>query len=338
VVTPAGYFRLILPGRELTRLGHEVHLAREIVFDQRAGLFVGILPGGDRVTDVDVLITKYAMAAWEQLAWSVAARRNGQVIVHDFDDWGGTRLVGSAAAMQLPAWRTIHTADLLITSNPYIAKQVVPLGVPTVVLPICIDRAAWESVPPEDVTDGPVLGWTGMISARMADLAILRPWLGQFMELHDLRIVHAGAMPGLDRSGAFACATGVDPARVTSRPVVHATEYPASGLMDGIDIGLVPMADSAFSLGKSALKGMEFSARGIPFVASPSDEYRALGAGRLAGTSLADQPASAWRAELERLLDPTARLMAACGTNTQWDIARHGTAWESALLQAVAGR
>jgi hypothetical protein len=278
------------------------------------------------------------MAAWEQLAWSVAARRNGQVIVHDFDDWGGTRLVGSAAAMQLPAWRTIHAGDLLITSNPYIAKQVVPLGVPTVVLPICIDATAWESVPPEDVTDGPVLGWTGMISARMADVGIFRGWLGPFMERHDLRIIHAGFVKGMDKPGAFARAAGIDPDRVVTRLAVHATAYPTSGLMNDIDIGLVPMSDTGFSLGKSALKGMEFSARGIPFVASPSDEYRALGAGRLAGTSLVEQPSSTWQAELERLLDPIERLMAVSPTDAMWDIGRHGTDWESTLLQAVAGR
>jgi hypothetical protein len=83
---------------------------------------------------------------------------------------------------------------------------------------------------------------------------------------------------------------------------------------------------------------MEFSARGIPFVASPSDEYRALGAGRLAGTSLVEQPSSTWQAELERLLDPIERLMAVSPTDAMWDIGRHGTDWESTLLQAVAGR
>jgi hypothetical protein len=246
VVTPAGYYRLVLPGRELARLGHEVHVARDIAFDQRAGRFVGILSGGERVSDVDVLIVKYAMAAWFQLAWGVAARRNGQVIAIDLDDWGGTRLVGSSAAMRIPAWRTIHAADVLIVSTSYIAKQVAPLGVPTVVLPTCIDATAWESIPPEDVTDGPVLGWTGMISARKPDVGIFQGWLGPFMERHDLRIVHAG-WTSLDRKGAFAQAAGIDPDRVTTRPVVHAAAYPTSGLMDGIDIGLVPMADSGFS-------------------------------------------------------------------------------------------
>ena len=43
-MTPAAYYRLVLRGRELTRRGHEVHLAQRIAFDESARPFVGVLP------------------------------------------------------------------------------------------------------------------------------------------------------------------------------------------------------------------------------------------------------------------------------------------------------
>ena len=162
------------------------------------------------------------------------------------------------------AWRSLHSGGLIIASTPYIAEQVGPLETPTVVLPTCIDTAAWAPIPAEDVTDGPVLGWSGTISSRRPDLGILRGWLGPFMDEHDLRIIHAGFIEGLDKSGDFARAADIDPDRVMTRTFVPPTACPTSGLMDGVDIGLVPMADRMVSKAKTALKGMEYSARGIP--------------------------------------------------------------------------
>jgi hypothetical protein len=40
------------------------------------------------------------------------------------------------------------------------------------------------------------------------------------------------------------------------------------------DIGLVPLAKNRLNEGKSHLKGMEYNACGIPYVASPSESYR----------------------------------------------------------------
>lgn len=73
---------------------------------------------------------------------------------------------------------------------------------------------------------------------------------------------------------------------------------------------------------------------------SPSDAYKALKTGRLAGTSLADQSPAAWQAELERLLDPEVRV-ALAESNLKaidWDIRDRWTDWESALDELVEGK
>jgi hypothetical protein len=189
-----------------------------------------------------------------------------------------------------------------------------------------IDLAAWG--PAEDVTDGPVLGWTGWVPRRRMDLAVLRGWLGPFLEAHDLRIVHAGH----DGQGSFAELTGVDPQRVETRPVHwFGNEWSSWRPLAGVDIGIVPLGDSALARGRSCLKGMEFAACGIPFVASPHDEYRWLGAGLMAGTALDDQPPSAWIAALEQLLDPAERVRVASEQSERLkaeDIAVRGRDWE----------
>jgi glycosyltransferase involved in cell wall biosynthesis len=53
------------------------------------------------------------------------------------------------------------------------------------------------------------------------------------------------------------------------------------------DVGLVPLQPCRFNAAKSNLKGIEYAACGVPFVASPTPEYRALaeqGVGLLAET------------------------------------------------------
>jgi hypothetical protein len=84
-------------------------------------------------------------------------------------------------------------------------------------------------------------------------------------------------------------------------------------------------------------KVIDYVMRGIPYVASASEPYKALRTGRLAGTSLADQTPAAWQAELERLLDPAERV-ALAEANTaaiDWDIEDHIGEWESVLHELV---
>ena len=66
------------------------------------------------------------------------------------------------------------------------------------------------------------------------------------------------------------------------------------------DIGLIPLADSVFSSAKSNLKGMEYNAMGIPYIATPSEPYRSY---TLEGDNglLAKTP-DEWRNHLELLV------------------------------------
>ena len=67
----------------------------------------------------------------------------------------------------------------------------------------------------------------------------------------------------------------------------------------GLNVGLVPLRMTRFNESKSWLKGLEYAALGVPFVTSPTGEYRTLhakGAGDLASSSYK------WYTRLHRLL------------------------------------
>jgi hypothetical protein len=129
-------------------------------------------------------------------------------------------------------------------------------------------------------------------------------FLGPFLERHDLRFIHAGAMT----PGEFERATKTSPAppyarRVSESPLVPITEHERQ--FEGMDVCLVPLADKPFNEAKSALKGMQAAAAGVPFVATAMPEYRWLQDTRGVGRT-AKNPRQ-WVNHLEALMDPKVR-------------------------------
>lgn len=71
-------------------------------------------------------------------------------------------------------------------------------------------------------------------------------------------------------------------------------------IAESYDVGMVPLATTAFNTAKSRLKGIEHMAAGVPWVASPREEYRRLH--RESGCGfLAERPKD-WLQHLKRLL------------------------------------
>lgn len=71
-----------------------------------------------------------------------------------------------------------------------------------------------------------------------------------------------------------------------------------SGMMS-CDVGIVPLELTPFNQAKSDLKGLEFAALGVPFVASPTGPYRSLAD---SGAGLIASKPKQWRAMVRRLL------------------------------------
>lgn len=172
----------------------------------------------------------------------------------------------------------------------------------------------------------PTFGWLGGTMWRSGDLALLKDWLPRFAEDHGVGVHHSGHIPGDPRHFA---------ARVGMRRVQTTTMRPISGvpgMMDPISVGLVPLARNDFNEAKSFLKGLEYVAAGIPFIASPTEEYRffhAAGIGRLA-----DSP-DEWRDHATELLDPAVRIEEAARQREiaarLFHIDQRGAEWDTAL-------
>jgi len=172
----------------------------------------------------------------------------------------------------------------------------------------------------------PTLGWVGATWWRSGDIEILADWLPRFVEDRGVRVHHAGHIPNDPKH--FAVRAGLR--RVSTRLMCTISDYPR--LLEDFHVGLVPLNRRPFNEAKSFLKGLEYAAAGIPFIATPTEEYRILaasGVGRLAETP------DEWRDHAEELLDPEVRREEAARqreiVERVWHVSERGPEWAIAL-------
>jgi len=266
-----------------------------------------------------------------------AAQELGQRIIVDIDDWAEEIPEWSEAARLADAdashvFNTDHLRDVIMqadavtTSTAFLfdAYSNIRHNVRLVRNSISADVMNVRQV--KNVA--PVLGWVGHMGKRTGDIESLRGWLPAFLEDHDLRFHHSGHV---DDAPSFAEVAGVDPLRVTTSPLKKIDGYFRDSFC--FDIGLVPMVDIPFNHAKSSLKGLEYAASGIPFVAQDLPEYRLLaasGVGRTAGDH------ETWTQQLEVLLDFKTRKREAAvnlaNVKREHTIATRADEWRAALL------
>lgn len=298
----AGYYRMGLPASALAAHGHDVHVG--VLIGARIGKErhprLGVLPShlmdADREAQLaaafwpDVLVMQRVMIA-DVVEHVREARLAGQVVVQDIDDWFGglptsnrayhtTHVRADDSSNVGHYFGVLAASDLIIASTPYLAERVERrCGRPTVVIRNAIDLDRWM---PHPQPTTPTLGWVGALSHRASDLEQLRGLAHQVVghgyaaEFH-----HSGWQPGVAPASVR---LGLRPDEVSTLPMAPIESYPF--LLDPIDVGVVPLEDVPFNRAKSAIKGMEYAAAGIPFVASATNEYRWLaeehGIGRIA--------------------------------------------------------
>jgi glycosyltransferase involved in cell wall biosynthesis len=330
-----------LPAQALNNAGHTCEVGSAVVSRPNEGVD-GLLRDLTTVRHPDLVVLQPGHGAdWTRVV--EVARDAGQVVVVDIDDWWWDLAPGIPDPIreEVRPWLPIlesmlRTCNVVTTSTPFIRDRLAAwTDAPDVrVIRNAMDLDRWGS--PEVVDDGPVLGYAGAMFGHVEDVRLMRDWLGPFLERHDLRIIHVGDHPDLP---AFSDVAAVDPRRIERRPGLAWDRYAASGPMRGMDIGLVPLRDDPFNEAKSALKGLEYAACGVPFAASASPEYRAFGSGALVGESLTDQTEQGWIAALEQLLDPDIRRERAARQAERVaaeNIAHRWRDWEDLYLEVVA--
>jgi len=187
-----------------------------------------------------------------------ALRRHSRRIIYSFDDavmLDHTHPESDSRAHYVPFRRIVRLADMVIAGSNYLAERARPFNANVHVLPIGLDTRDYgiEEAPPRDG------------SVRLV-------WVGSRSTLSYLRSID----PVLDRLAArFAHVTlrviGDEFPRAGRMPVETIAWSPQArrlGLATA-DIGLAPLPDDPFTRGKCSFKVLEYSASGLPVLASP---------------------------------------------------------------------
>jgi glycosyltransferase involved in cell wall biosynthesis len=159
----------------------------------------------------------------------------------------------------------IRRCNAVTTSTKYLGRKLKGLNPDVSVLENCISVEDWQNI--SKTEHKPLtIGWLGSPSHRSDLLLLVEPWKIIAEKYPNVRFILGGySIPELvDALGD----------KISLLPKVNIDEYPK--LVSTIDIGMAPLVESEFNKSKSAIKFLEYSALGIPCVASPVEPYKCI--------------------------------------------------------------
>lgn len=237
------------------------------------------------------------------------AKELGQKLVVDIDDhFHGLSEANRAYQATDPGknpdqnrehyFRIIDNCDAIITSTPFLADFHSGRHKNVHMVRNGIDISRWNRRR-DSGTKNPVIGWVGATPWRSNDLETLSPFFGDFLARKKMRFHHSGHTI----NAPFAHEQlGVNPRLCSVEPMRPILDYPK--MFEKIDIGIVPLNDVPFNHAKSYIKGLEYAAAGIPFVASATPEYEFLAEN---GVGLVAKTNEEWQQHLSDLSHPQKR-------------------------------
>lgn len=294
---PCGYFRLIWPAEAL---------AREIS--------VTVAPPGRRrwslvPSGFDLVLMQRPIYS-EDVEIVKMLREEGTAVVVDMDD--DLSCVHPRNPNYKISTELHHNVEQACAAATLVTVTTAALGVRYgghAILPNCIPEYYLRT----PHVDSKVVGWGGNMRTHPGDMEILADAVAHLPG----RFLVAGPANGVARELHLK----VEP-KATGH--VSLSQWPAS--LAQIGIGIAPLAPGPFNEAKSWLKPLEYSAVGVPWVASPTTEYKALharGAGLLATTP------NEWWNHLHRLMrDPQERQeLTAAGRDVARELTIESNAW-----------
>lgn len=324
------WYRMVLPAREVKSYGWEIGIGQPRVSEE---VGIGLAYEDGLLTGWDVSVFKLLMHRAVPPMIRLMQSRGERIIV-DIDDfhygldpeniaYNATSPHKNADANRMHYEAAIRAADTVTVSTQFLADF---YSVRCRDVRLIRNAVDVERFSPVQQPEKPVFGWVGGTLWRSGDIELLSDWLPAFVKDHGIGVHHSGHIPGDGRH--FAARAGLR--RVQTTPMSLVKDYPA--LLQPINVGLVPLVHNDFNAAKSYLKGLEYAASGIPFIATPTLEYQILaeaGVGRLAQTS------DEWRDHATELLDLDVRRAEAERNHAivaeQFHISKRGEAWSTAL-------
>jgi glycosyltransferase involved in cell wall biosynthesis len=261
-----------------------------------------------------------------------AAKASGAAVVWDNDDDHGTMPRGVAYSREWTgfAWerrlaemrRLFRFTDLVTTPSELLAERLRELGAPLVevIENYVADHFARTARPQRE---GVTIGWVaGLEHAMDAERLPIRDVLQQLLdERPEVAVASIGLRLGL-RSDRYH--------HIGSVPLHDLPDY-----LSQFHIGIAPLADLAFNRARSNIKVKEYTAVGVPWLASPVGPYVGLGekqGGRLVGDG-------EWHSALIGLIErPRARSKLAKRA-AKWaageTLAKNARIWEARFAAAI---
>lgn len=286
-----GAHRIKWPTEVLAAQGHDVHYVapeeRSLELEFRDGVPVAV-----RLEDEAVDVIVFQRVTHAHLAAAIPLiRAKGIAVVVDVDDDLSSIHPGNAAfyehhpknfgtqrngGLHLHSWRVLQDAcrdaTLVTATTPTLARKYAPHGRSAVISNYLADHY-YTDLKPRPETD--LIGWPASLHNHPNDPPACGNAIGRLVrDGHQFMVF--GQSDGCREEFSL-------PSEPLSTGPVDLLDWPAA--ISQLTVGIAPLADTVFNSQKSWLKPLEMSARGVPWVASPREEYRkfhALGAGYLA--------------------------------------------------------
>ena len=251
-----------------------------------------MLSDGSAIHGWDIIVLKLIMHQ-EILDALPRARSLGQKIIVDIDD-AHDELHESNSAYHMTSKahspefnreiyaEIIMSVDAVITSTPYLFDYYSRKRNNVYMVRNGIDAPRWKQNKFKK-NKYINIGWVGATNYRSFDLQQLDGFIGDYIKKNQFGFIHSGVQE--DAPKAHMQLGIPDECLVGTNPVKPISIYPSN--FKNIDIGICPLNDIPFNYAKSFIKGLEYAAAGVPFVATDMAEYTLLasqGVGRVAKT------------------------------------------------------
>jgi hypothetical protein len=265
------YVRCQIPARALERVGVSSHCSNDVYCNNVTGL-----PDGHERFPVFVFQTPFGDKREVELVRRLKAV--GKTIVVEFDDDmfhfpPGTRELLSNVQKkdnQETVREISRLADVITVSTPELVPVYKRFCPNVAVLPNCIDLDDYPK--PKRAGKRLTIGWAA--ANELNNFALVASTLKHMVEDYDHVDIAIGGDPK-----AFDMVKVPANRKVWLEPC-SIEDFPK--MIRNFDIAVIPLIESKFNAGKSELKGLQYGALKIPFLASDVPPYQRFA--RMAGT------------------------------------------------------
>lgn len=272
-----GHYRMIYPGQAAARAQ-----ALRVEFDQNLPIHRTIHARPEVVgvgdIDADVLVLQRPLKRVVAQSIPFWQKKGIPVVVDVDDDFSCLNAQNKAWALYHPKYspeenwnwmkQAAAAADLVTCSTPALAQRYGGRG-NAIVLENCVPE---EYLSFARRGDGRTVGWSGFESFHAGDLEVTRGGVAQAVATGECHFLNVGNGIGVARALGLPFEDEEGTSAHTGGRQFQDFQY----TLGQLDVGIVPLADTKFNQGKSYLKGLEYAAAGVPFVASPVPSYTRL--------------------------------------------------------------